>query len=471
MLKYRRKLQLIMALSVGLFWSTVQAQDPYIPGQLIMKLIPSQVPDSVVAEIDGIAIDSIAGRDMFLVEFPATLPVEAAIEFLSNLPDVVFSQPNYQISLPEIQQTSIAFPDEDIPPFVAGASPGSLYGQPAAYSIGLDSAHIITRGEGSVVAVIDNGIELTHPYFEGSINSSGYDFVDQDDIPAEEQGAAYGHGTFVAGLIRLTAPQTSLLPIRAFDGDGIGTSFTVASAISLATVLDVDVINMSFVFREDNPSLQAACAEAIDFGIALVAAAGNQASSSLSYPAALPGVIAVSALDTIDLIADFSNYGTHIDVCAPGVNLYSSLAGEYEWGTWSGTSFAAPLVSATCALVRSINPDISPLDMEAHVRMSSDTEFAWGSISQPDIYYSYGRIAAFSSVVAFSYGDLDMSGEINITDLTALVGYCFLGKPLSNLGRRLTDFDCSTQFNIGDVVGLVEYIFGGGTDFMPCYAD
>ncbi len=464
---YRSSLLLIMLLL--LIAHPDQAQDMVIPGQLIMRVIPAEPPDSIVVAIGGEAVDSIPGTDMFLIEFPTSLPVENAIQILTNLPEVIFAQPNFEVALPEVQQMSIAFPDENAPTFLEGYSPGPLYGQPAVYSIGIDSSHLITGGQNTVVGVIDNGIDFTHPFLESFIDSSGFDFIDQDDLAAEEPGSAYGHGSFVAGLVRLVADEAVLLPIRAFNGDGVGNTFAVANAINLATQLGVDVINMSFTFQDNNASLEAVCANAVSSGIVLVAAAGNQASSLPAYPAALPGVIAVSGVDSLEQIADFSNYGPHIDVCAPGVNLYSALAGGYDWGTWSGTSFAAPLVSGSCALVRSLNAGIGAMDMEAHIRLSAETELAWGPVEAPDIHYGYGRIDAFDAVVPFSHGDVDMSGEIDIADIVDLVGYFFHEQPLDDLPVRLADFDCNSRLDIADIVSLVAYMFSGGSDFAPCY--
>ncbi|MHA1974400.1 MAG: S8 family serine peptidase [Candidatus Hodarchaeales archaeon] len=464
-----KKILVIMVLCLSLFCGNSFAEDSFVPNQLIMRIIPSQAPEPIVVGITGTVIDSIQTNDLFLVEFPATLPVQNAIDIISNLPEVIFAQPNYQIWLPEIQQMSISFPDEKCPSYVAGTSPESLYEQAASYDIGLDSTHILSNGVGTVVAVIDNGIDSFHPLFDGYIDTSAFDFIDMDDDPMEELGSAYGHGTFVSGLIRLIAPEAMLFPIRAFDGEGMGTSFSISKAIDLAVNNNVDVINMSFIFQENNLSVEVVCNEALNSGIVLIAAAGNQASSLPTYPAALSGVIAVSAIDSLDVIADFSNYGSYIDLCAPGVNLYSSLAGEYEWGTWSGTSFSTPLVSATCALILSISPEMDPYDMENHVRASANRNLQWGQVIPSDIYYGYGQVDAFNSLVTISYGDINNSGSIDISDLTKLVSYLFQGYTLDSLSTNFANFNCDDEINISDLTAIVSYLFGGGINFNPCY--
>lgn len=469
MIENRQKLQVLILLAVLLVCGSVQSQDSTIVGQLLMRLTSMADPDAVVEVIGGSPIDSIPEDNIFLVEFPISLPVQNAIEALSNNPEVVFAQPNYEISLPEIQQMSIAFPDENAPAYLEGTNPGSLYAQPAVYNIGMDSAQLVAHGEGIIVAIIDNGIDFGHPYLAGYIDSAGYDFIDYDNLAAEEAGEAYGHGTFVSGLVRLVADQATLLPIRAFDGDGVGNTFTVTAAINQAVELGADIINMSFVFLDSSASLETVCANAVSSGVVLVGAAGNQGDSSPAFPAALPDVIAVSGVDTLEYLADFSNYGSHIDVCAPAVNLYSSLAGEHDWGTWSGTSFGAPLVTGACALVKSSRSPAIPLDMQAHIRITAETELMWGAVVPPDPYYGYGRVDVWQAVMTFSYGDLNVSGEVEIGDLTTMVGFFFNGEALQGIGIRLSDFDCNGSLDISDLVALVEYMFSDGPEFTPCY--
>jgi len=114
------------------------------------------------------------------------------------------------------------------------------------------------------------------------------------------------------------------------------------------------VINMSFGIQRDSFVMKRALSSAHDSGVLLVASAGNKNRERKQYPAGDDDwVIAVAATDTQDVKADFSNYGVHIDVCAPGVGIYSAYPGK-RFGTWSGTSFAAPLVSGEAALAYSI---------------------------------------------------------------------------------------------------------------------
>jgi len=459
----------LLALFLSSTYGISQAQDSFLEGQVLIRIVEGASADSVALEIGGEVADSTALGSIFLLTFSPAVPVEIILGQLASIPVIQIAQPNYSIGLPEIQQMSISFPDQRQPVYTAGTSPSSLYLQPAVYDIGIDSAHILGEGDGTVVAVVDNGADLSHPYLQEFLHESMYDFIEKDSLPDETLGDAYGHGTFVAGLVRLVAPKSTLMPLKAFDGDGYGTTFSVVQAISYATLMGADVINMSFILQDDNPSLEAACAEAADSGAVLVAAAGNLSSSIPVYPAAYEDVIAVSAIDTLDLLADFSSYGGHIDVCAPGVCLYSSLAGEYDWGTWSGTSFAAPLVSGAAALVEGIRPIAVLANIEDHLRQTAATTLLWGSITPPDQYFGYGRINTYHSLLSCSHGNVNGVDGIDVSDLTLLVNYLFLNASLSELSYQLADVDCSVDLNISDLTSLVSFLFGDSGEIAPCY--
>jgi len=134
----------------------------------------------------------------------------------------------------------------------------------------------------------------------------------------------------------------------------------------------VDVINMSFVYPERSKVLDRILMEASTRGIVLVSGAGNTATTDLPFPAEDNRVLAVAAIEDYGRIAEFSNRGPLVSLAAPGVDLYSSgLDGEF--GSWSGTSMAAPLVSGVVALLRSANPRLSPEQVrDALIQGASD---------------------------------------------------------------------------------------------------
>lgn len=456
-------------IGIGLIFISLlfyQSASPYrssseVEDQVIVK-IESVIPiDEVIAEFQGEAIDSIIFQNIFLIEFPDPQAIDMIITALGNRPGVTYVQRNYLIGLPESFQVSQQFPDNDRPRLLDGESPPQYFSDSGAYSIKIDSANILASGENIVVAVIDNGVEFDHPLFNNSFVSTGYDLVDEDDYAAEVYGYVYGHGTFVSGIIKRVAPDCKLLPIRAFDGDGQSNSFDITKAIQLAIndSFGVDVINMSFGMYTSNPAIEDAINIANNQNIAIVAAPGNDNTLTTSYPAAYPGVIAVSAIDNFDIRADFSNYGEYIDVCAPGVDVYSSLAGEYEWGTWSGTSFSAPMATGICALMKELKPDLTSIEIEENIRLAADKELQWGIVAPPDSEYGSGRINAFKTVLFLKKGDADNNGDMNILDIVYLINFIYKGGPspipLSDLG----DFDCSGYIDILDIVAIINYLY------------
>ena len=171
-----------------------------------------------------------------------------------------------------------------------------------------------------------------------------------DGAPFDE----FGHGTMVAGLLHATAPEASLVPIRAFDSSGQSTLFLAIAAVYAAIGQDVDVINMSFSIGKDSPTFKRALGVAWNEGIALVASVGNDAKDAKNiYPAAYPMVIGVAATDFDDRLASFSNFGKTVTVTAPGQGVVSTFPGGL-WAKASGTSFSTPIVSGSIALLVSM---------------------------------------------------------------------------------------------------------------------
>ena len=181
--------------------------------------------------------------------------------------------------------------------------------------------------------------------------------LDQSTMSLFENGSIFddfGHGTMVAGLIHVTAPEASLVPVKAFDSSGDSTLFLAIAGVYAAIQLDVDVINMSFSIGSDSNTFERALQVAWGEGIALVASVGNDATNAKNvYPAAYPTVIAVASTDSDDHLPDFSNYGRAVTVTAPGHRVVSTFPGGL-WAKASGTSFSAPIVSGSIGLLVSL---------------------------------------------------------------------------------------------------------------------
>lgn len=218
-----------------------------------------------------------------------------------------------------------------------------------------------TKGGGTVTAVLDTGIDYTHPDLSKNV-IGGVSFAANE----KDYKDYNGHGTHVAGTIAANgsilgvAPETKLLAVKVLDQYGVGSYQQIVNGLDWARRWQgekgekVNVINMSLGGPISDTYLHNAVKKAVEAGITIVCAAGNEGdgqsdSQEISYPAYYPETIAVGAVNLQTGIANFSNSNDHIDIVAPGVDTYSTfLDGKYE--KLSGTSMAAPHISGSVAL-------------------------------------------------------------------------------------------------------------------------
>ncbi len=313
--------------------------------------------------------------------------LRSILQTLRSHPDVAFAEYNRRVVPPEtacdlpfqagVQQCTIGVVDGD-------PTPGEYYGQPAMSSIEAEAAGNLSLGFTSVVAVIDTGIDPTHPLFNGRTASIGFDFIDDrrggfdlpngiDDDGDGDVDEAYGHGTHVAGTVLLINRDALVLPIRAMDADGRGTAFDVAQAIFYAVESGADVINLSLSMNGPSLAIGSALLYAQTWGARVFSSAGNTGANHVMFPAnydpndvidlnlpfippKLPAIglpiYAVAAVDASDVLASFSAYGTDVDFCAPGVDIYSAVPGG-AYARWSGTSMACAVASGAASLLYS----------------------------------------------------------------------------------------------------------------------
>lgn len=465
----RLLLPLLFVAAVASGGQSSRADDMPRPHEAILQLSPTADLDSLILPFNGSPVDSILSARMFLIEFPDSVALEAIILSLQNNPVVQLVQQNFDLSLPENSQVSIGFPDESMPDYLYGEEPNSYYAQTGREAVRLDSAHMLNEGEGLCLAIIDNGIDASHPAFAGRL-LPGYDFFDEDSDPAEVTGTMYGHGTAVAGLALLAAPLADILPLRAFSGDGIGDIFSIADAIYFALDQGAAVINCSFGTYTNYPIIAEAVDSAMAAEVSIVAAVGNDAVATPSYPAAYPGVVGVSALTADELVASFSNSGSHVDASAPGEAVYTTLAGSpYDWGTVSGTSFAAPFVSGAIVLLKERRAELGPTTIETDVQASARVQTQWGVIPVPHTHYGFGILNAGELLTGHARGDLDNSLTITLTDLTMLVNYLFVTYAPPAVSPAVADINCDSEISLTDLTILVNYLFVTYADPRPCY--
>ncbi|ELK48218.1 MULTISPECIES: S8 family peptidase [unclassified Halobacillus] len=225
------------------------------------------------------------------------------------------------------------------------------------------------QGAGSVVAVIDTGCQMDHPDLEGQI-IDGYNFTDDFNGSIEDYNDNNGHGTHVAGTIAAlengngvvgVAPKAKLLILKVLSGDGSGSYEWIVNAIRYAIDWEgpsgekARVISMSLGGPQDTEELHQAVKDAVDSGISIVCAAGNDGdgredTQEFSYPGAYNEVIQVGAVNDSKGIAEFTNMNDQIDLVAPGVDVLSTYT-EGKYAKLSGTSMATPHVSGGIALL------------------------------------------------------------------------------------------------------------------------
>jgi subtilisin family serine protease len=324
--------------------------------------------------------------------FTALLPILPGIQHVE--PDLVLRT----LSGGDATGAPPALLDTEPATFFGATVPGGYLRQPANAILGISAARdqYGLTGQGITVAVIDTGVDPTHPVLNGVV-LDGYDFTrnqahgsekgDVDDsvmytvdqarpgyvndstIAVLDESAiaalhdsryrAFGHGTMVAGLVHLVAPRAAIMPLKAFGPDGNGYTSDVLRAINFAVREGAKVLNMSFSFAAPSQELSHALQRAVSRGLVPVASVGNDGQERLVYPAALPDVIGVASTTDYDSLSTFSNFGPEVAwIAAPG----EAVITTYPMGTWAaawGTSFSTPFASGTAALLAEVDRQVS----------------------------------------------------------------------------------------------------------------
>lgn len=360
--------------------------------------------------LPGTELDSI-----YRVVFPNAAQVNTLLTALDALPYVEFAEKNplaFEFETPnDLQQNQ-------------------WYLQTVEAELGWNYT---TGSSDVVVAVLDDAIAVDHqdltaniyvnqteqnglPFVDDDLNGkpddvNGFDVADNDSDPAPPSNASgnndgFTHGTHVAGLVSAATNNglgiaslgynTTILPVKiGRDSDGALSGFTDGMYYAIRS--GVDVINMSFGTTTDVATVRSLVVQASAAGILMIAAAGNDGDQTLHYPAAYPEVMSVGATDENDVRSSFSNYGSTIDVMAPGSNIYSTLPeGNNTYGNKNGTSMATPLVSGLAALVKAQFPSLTATQIQSRIEQACDDI----SSQNPGMngMLGAGRINAFSTL-------------------------------------------------------------------------
>jgi type VII secretion-associated serine protease mycosin len=301
----------------------------------------------------------------------------------------------------------------------------------------LAAVHRISQGAGVTVAVLDSGVDPTHPQLAGAVRGGG------DPLTGSGDGLedCVGHGTAVASLIaarpvpgvafRGIAPQATVLSIRVGDRrateDGyVGTGDVAALVAGIRAAVAARprprVLNLSISTTTDSPALREAIRAALDADIVVVAAVGNLAErgNPTPYPAAYDGVVGVGAIGSTGVRYGPSQVGRYVDLVAPGEHVLAAtpLAGHVAV---SGTSFAVPFVAGTAALIRARWPDLDRTEVVRRLLATADPPAG----GQPSLDYGYGVVnplRALTEIIPPAAGAGQLPTVDRVLDAAGLAG-------------------------------------------------
>ncbi|MCL2106573.1 MAG: S8 family serine peptidase [Oscillospiraceae bacterium] len=341
------------------------------------KLVVKTATNADLADDFGALAKAEGYNGLHVLKYADKASADRALARLSKLSGVVYAEYSQRVSLVDPIVTNEGSNEAE------EAEPMS-WGAPMVRSPEMKKA-LQTRDMNEVViAILDTGLDFTHPYFVENAERITGRFADgryaQDD---------YGHGTHVAGIICDNSPDNvKISPYKVLDGWGYGDDYYIATAMCAAADDGVDVVSMSL----GGPSgsvMDDAVGYCVGQGVMVVVSAGNESwDASNNSPAGAPGAFTVSAVNKDGTAAYFTNYGSCVDIAAPGgyaavdemenaINSTTPLFCGSYYQKWAGTSMAAPFVSAAAAVVKSLYPNYTPLDIGDALKRTSFRGPGW----------------------------------------------------------------------------------------------
>jgi len=392
----------------------------YASGRVLVRFRPgvqAEYADGLLRSYGFPAVHSIPGIGVYSVDTAPGVSVAETLAMLRRNGDVETARPDYRARLADIPNDAYFLTYQYSLRNRGGVLDVSPDIQPqmtAGADIKATTAWDMTRGDaGTIIAILDTGVDMTHADLSGKMVSAGHDFANDDDDATDD----HWHGTHVAGIaaadtdnavgIAGVARDCRILPVKVADENGDGFYSWIIDGIIWAADQGADVINLSLGGDADDPFLEDACQYAHDKGAVVVAAAGNDGIGVVLYPAAYDScVLAVAASDYNDAIAEFSSFGAQVDVAAPGVWILSTAPQWYVGDGFlpylfaSGTSAASPHVSGMAALIRSAKPDLPVDDIMRVIRYTAD-DINRTVYPGRDDHAGYGRINMDRALVPY----------------------------------------------------------------------
>ncbi|MEB3224096.1 MAG: S8 family serine peptidase [Candidatus Sericytochromatia bacterium] len=357
-------------------------------GRLAVRVRPGSVLDGQALAGARVAL-RIPALNVVVLQAPVGQAVAGLAATLDQDPDVVWAHPTVQIVAEGLPDDPLVGKQRHLP------------------QIGAFDAWKVTRGaEGGPLAILDTGIDTSHPEFAGRLHPDSHNVLTPGAWPEDD----YGHGNHVAGVaaaaadngvgVAGVAPQASLMVVKIMDANGRGDDATFAAGLVHAVDHGARVVSMSFGAGKQSPLFEAALRYALERDVVLVASAGNENVENdperrPHLPSTFPGVIEVAATTPDDRKARFSNYGDTVSLAAPGVDIFATFRLKFGgYGTFSGTSMATPMVAAVATMVRGLHPDWTWRQVREHLERTADDLGAPGR----DPKFGAGRLNAARAV-------------------------------------------------------------------------
>ncbi len=401
----------------------------YVPGEIIVKFKPN-VSEAEIAALNAVqgayTVYTSSTAGFKIIRIPSGSTVDEMVGIYQANASVEYAEANYIAS-------AMMRPNDDL-----YYLQWHLYNQSHG-GIQMQSAWNLSTGSGIVVAILDTGVTAKSRYEQDPTGPTrfyqrapdlaetdfvaGYDFVNQDQYPDDDSNP--GHGTHIAGIIAQStyneigvagiAYNASLMPVKVLNSRGVGTYANVAEGIIWATYQGANVINLGLGGTEPSKTLENAVAYAYNYGVTVIAPAGNDGSGNICYPAAYDDyVIAVGATRYDETLAYYSNYGLSLDLVAPGGDLNVDQSGdgysdgilqqtyqkngtsEIFWGYcfMEGTSMAAAHVSGVAALLMASGIANTPDGVREALEFTAEDKGMAGW----DIEYGWGIVDAFAAL-------------------------------------------------------------------------